>query len=192
VHFLVPGGWSSLIGIDDVSLETGMIRAFHRHMADFCGQYPDRLKGPIVASTRDVDSAVEGNQEMGEIEVGPPRSSRRSSKSRSITRASTRSGAPPPNTACRSCITARRGTRPITRVTTTCGTTSSWDGWRRTRGAQCGLSRRSSAAAFWTDIRHLRFGTLECGFGWLPFWGQAHGRAVRLCRLDRRIEDEAK
>jgi hypothetical protein len=54
VHFLVPGGWSSLIGVDDVSLETGMIRAFHRHMADFCGQYPDRLKGPIVASTRDV------------------------------------------------------------------------------------------------------------------------------------------
>src|SRR4029077_13102171 len=59
VHFLVPGGWSSLIGVDDVSLETGMIRAFHRHMADFCGQYPDRLKGPIVASTRDVDRAVE-------------------------------------------------------------------------------------------------------------------------------------
>ena len=65
VHFLVPGGWSSLIGVDDVSLETGMIRAFHRHMADFCGQYPDRLKGPIVASTRDVDSAVEEIRKWG-------------------------------------------------------------------------------------------------------------------------------
>ena len=70
VHFLVPGGWSSLIGVDDVSLETGMIRAFHRHMADFCGQYPDRLKGPIVASTRDVDSAVEEIRNWGGIQVG--------------------------------------------------------------------------------------------------------------------------
>jgi hypothetical protein len=61
----VPGGWSSLIGIDDVSLETGMIRAFHRHMANFCGQYPHRLKGPIVASTRDVDSAVEEIRKWG-------------------------------------------------------------------------------------------------------------------------------
>src|SRR5262249_16239096 len=59
VHFLVPGGWTGLIEVDDLSLETGMIRAFHRHMAEFCGRYPDRLKGPIVASTRDVDSAVE-------------------------------------------------------------------------------------------------------------------------------------
>ena len=30
---------------------------------------------------------------------------------------------------------------------------------------------------------NLRVGTLECGFGWLPFWGKPHGRAVRLCRL---------
>jgi hypothetical protein len=58
VHFLVAGGWTGLIGIDDPSLETGMIRAFHRHMAAYCGRFPDRLKGPIVASTRDVDAAV--------------------------------------------------------------------------------------------------------------------------------------
>jgi hypothetical protein len=182
VHFLVPGGWSSLIGVDDVSLETGMIRAFHRHMADFCGQYPDRLKGPIVASTRDVDSAVEEIRKWGKstwaVAVKP-----QVDISRSITRASTRSGAPPPNTACRSCTTARRGTRPITRVTTTCGTTSSWDGWCRTRGAQCGLSRRSSAAAFWTVIRHCasaRSNAASAGYrfgpsAWTsstPMWGR--------------------
>ena len=32
VHFLVPGGWTGLIGLDDPSLETGMIRAFHRRI----------------------------------------------------------------------------------------------------------------------------------------------------------------
>ena len=42
-----------------------MIRAYHRHMAEFCGQYPDRLKGPIVASTRRVDEAVREIREWG-------------------------------------------------------------------------------------------------------------------------------
>ena len=54
----------------DVSLEVGLIRAYHRHMGEFCGPYPDRLKGPIVASTRDVDAAVRGDQRMGQIEMG--------------------------------------------------------------------------------------------------------------------------
>ena len=42
-----------------------MIRAYHRHMADFCGQYPDRLKSLIVASTRAVDEAVREIREWG-------------------------------------------------------------------------------------------------------------------------------
>ncbi len=58
VHFLIPTSWLSLVGLPDPSLETGIIRAYHRHMADFCGQYPSRLKSPIVASTRDVGAAV--------------------------------------------------------------------------------------------------------------------------------------
>lgn len=57
-HFLVPSVWTSIVGVPDVSLEIGLIRAYHRHMDEFCGPYPDRLKGPIVASTRDVASAV--------------------------------------------------------------------------------------------------------------------------------------
>jgi len=58
VHFLVPSVWTSVVGLPDVSLETGLIRAYHRHMQDFCAPFPDRLKGPIVASTRDVAAAV--------------------------------------------------------------------------------------------------------------------------------------
>ena len=58
VHFLVPSVWTSVIGLPDVSLEIGLIRAYHRHMQEFCAPFPDRLKGPIVASTRDVGEAV--------------------------------------------------------------------------------------------------------------------------------------
>ena len=48
-----------------MSLEVGLIRAYHRHMHDFCGPFPDRLKGPIVASTRDVAEAVREIREWG-------------------------------------------------------------------------------------------------------------------------------
>ena len=45
-HFLIPTSWLSLVGVDDTSIEVAMIRAFHRHMADFCGSHSDRLTGP--------------------------------------------------------------------------------------------------------------------------------------------------
>ena len=45
VHFLIPTSWIEPGRVCRTSaLEIGMIRAYHRHMADFCGQYPDRLK----------------------------------------------------------------------------------------------------------------------------------------------------
>jgi predicted TIM-barrel fold metal-dependent hydrolase len=65
VHFLIPTSWTSLVGLDDVTLEVGIIRAYHRHMADFCGQFPGRLQGPIVASTRAVDEAVREIRQWG-------------------------------------------------------------------------------------------------------------------------------
>jgi hypothetical protein len=40
VHFLVPSVWTSICGVPDVSLEVGLIRAYHRHMEEFCGPYP--------------------------------------------------------------------------------------------------------------------------------------------------------
>jgi uncharacterized protein len=58
VHLLVHGGWTGVVGLADVELELGLIRAYHRYMADFCGQFPTRLKGMIIASTRAVDEAV--------------------------------------------------------------------------------------------------------------------------------------
>jgi uncharacterized protein len=65
VHFLIPTSWISVVGLDNVELEVGLIRAYHRHMADFCGQFPSRLKTMIVASTRAVDEAVRQIRQWG-------------------------------------------------------------------------------------------------------------------------------
>ena len=65
VHFLIPTSWLSVVGLDDPALEIGVIRAYHRHMSDFCGDYPDRLKSMIVASSRDVPEAVREIREWG-------------------------------------------------------------------------------------------------------------------------------
>ena len=42
-----------------------MYRAYHRWMADYCGAYPNRLGGVILAGARDVDGA------LAEITLGP-------------------------------------------------------------------------------------------------------------------------
>ena len=65
VHFLIPTSWLSLVGLPDPALEIGVIRAYHRHMADFCGQFPTRLKSMIVASSRNIDEAVREIREWG-------------------------------------------------------------------------------------------------------------------------------
>src|SRR5262249_51127321 len=57
-QFLVPTLWPSVVVLPDVTIEVELIRAYHRHAAAFCGQFPERLKTAIVASTRAVDEAV--------------------------------------------------------------------------------------------------------------------------------------
>jgi predicted TIM-barrel fold metal-dependent hydrolase len=64
-HFLVPTLWVSVVGLPDVSLEVGLIRAYHRHADDFCGQFPARLKTAIVCSARAVDEAVREIRQWG-------------------------------------------------------------------------------------------------------------------------------
>jgi predicted TIM-barrel fold metal-dependent hydrolase len=65
VHFLIPGSFMSFVGLDDPAYEVGFARAFHRHMADFCGPFPDRLKSLIVAPGRDVAAAVKEIRDWG-------------------------------------------------------------------------------------------------------------------------------
>src|SRR5438034_1800207 len=64
-QFLVPTLWVSVVGLPDVDIEVNMIRAYHRHAADFCGQFPTRLKTGIVASGRNPDEAVREIKQWG-------------------------------------------------------------------------------------------------------------------------------
>src|SRR5260370_17077921 len=65
IHFLIPGSFMSFVGLDDPAYEVGLIRAYHRHIADFCGRFPNRLKSLIVASARAPDAAVREIREWG-------------------------------------------------------------------------------------------------------------------------------
>src|SRR6202043_1257469 len=65
VHFLIPSSWVGTVGLADPTLEVGLSRAYHRHMAGFCGQFPNRLKGLIRAPARDVGAAVREIREWG-------------------------------------------------------------------------------------------------------------------------------
>src|SRR5256712_8434417 len=64
-HLLIPTSWVSVVGLPDVELEVGLIRAYHRHAADFCGQFPSRLKTMVVASARNVEEAGRGIRKGG-------------------------------------------------------------------------------------------------------------------------------
>ncbi|HEX3537832.1 MAG TPA: amidohydrolase family protein [Stellaceae bacterium] len=170
-HFLVPGGWSSAVGLDDPSLETGLIRAFHRHMAEFCGHYPDRLKGPIVASTRDVDAAIREIREWGNskwaVAVKPQidKIPADHPSLEPIWRA------------------AADYDLPIVHHSSTWnppyfpGVDDVWENIFLGRLASHPWGAMRFVAAFigggiLDRYPSLRFGTLECGFGWLPFWGR--------------------
>jgi predicted TIM-barrel fold metal-dependent hydrolase len=60
VNLLLPSGWFGTYTADeDVSLEMGMYRAYHRWMNDYCGAHPDRLGGVLLVSARDVKGSLE-------------------------------------------------------------------------------------------------------------------------------------
>jgi len=42
-----------------VPLEMAMYRAYHQWMEDYCKNYPDRLGGVILISSRDIKGSVE-------------------------------------------------------------------------------------------------------------------------------------
>ena len=149
-----------------------MIRAFHRHMADFCGRYPDRLKGPIVASTRDVDAAVARNPPMGQIEMG------------GRGEAAARQGLPADHPALDPIWrAAAEHDLPIVQSqlhldpALLSRATDLWDNIFLGRLASHPWGAMRFVAAFigggiLDRYPTLRLGSLECGFGWLPFWGR--------------------
>jgi predicted TIM-barrel fold metal-dependent hydrolase len=172
VHFLIPGSWLSLVGLPDPAFETAMARAYHRHMADFCGQYPNRLKGLIAASSRDVDAAVREIREWGKSKWAvavklllPPDFPADHPDLEPIWRA------------------AQDHDLPIAHHSSTWnppyypGYRDVWDNIFLGRMASHPWGAMRFVASFigggiFDRYPRLRMGVLECGFGWLPFWAR--------------------
>ncbi len=172
VHFLIPTSWVSLCGLYDPTLEQGMIRAYHRHMADFCGQHPTRLKGLIRASGRDVDGAVQEIRTWGKsdwaVAVQP---------SLGLHVPADHPDLEPIWRA------AADHDLPIIHHSSTWnppyypGCDDMWDNIFLGRMASHPWGAMRFVAAFvgggiYDRYPALRMGVLECGFGWLPFWGR--------------------
>jgi uncharacterized protein len=172
VHFLIPTSWLSLCGLDDASIEVAMIRAYHRHMADFCGQFPDRLTGPIVASCRRPEEAVREIREWGKakwavavmpllpegLPVDHPSLNPIWAEAQEFDLAIANHSftwTPPYYPGYRdlwdNIFIGRLAAHP-------------WGAMRFVAGF--------IGAGLFDRYPRLRMGVLECGFGWLPFWAK--------------------
>ena len=170
VHFLVPSSWTGVVGLDDTTLEVGLIRAYHRYMADFCGQFPDRLKGMIVASTAHVDEAVREIQHWG------------TSKWAVAVMLLVRRPVDHPDLEP-IWQAAQAHDLAVVHHSSTWnppyfpGSQDVWENIFLGRMASHPWGAMRFVAAFigagiMDRCPHLRVGILECGFGWLPFWAK--------------------
>ncbi|HJU15858.1 MAG TPA: amidohydrolase family protein [Stellaceae bacterium] len=172
VHFLIPTSWLSFVGVDDPTIEIAMIRAYHRHMADFCGQFPGRLTSMIVASTRNVDEAVRQIREWGKakwaVAVMP------------LLAKDIPADHPSLEPIWRE---AQEYDLPIANHSFTWnppyypGYQDLWDNIFLGRLAAHPWGAMRFVGSFvgggiFDRYPRLRMGVLECGFGWLPFWAR--------------------
>jgi predicted TIM-barrel fold metal-dependent hydrolase len=66
VNLTLPSGWfGTWTAGEDVALEMGMYRAYHRWMEDYCGSFPDRLGGVVLAGARDIEGSVKEIRRCG-------------------------------------------------------------------------------------------------------------------------------
>ena len=90
VNFMLPSGWfGTFTAGDDVALEMGMYQAFHRWMADYCGRYPERLGGVVLASSRDIEGSIRemrraGRERWAGPSTSPPPPHHGSTRSKAI------------------------------------------------------------------------------------------------------------
>jgi uncharacterized protein len=171
-HFCIPTAWTSLVGHPDPSIEVNIIRAFHRHMANFSGNHPDRLQSMIVASARDVDAAVQEIKTWGKsrwaVAVMP------------LVTKDIPADHPSLDPIWKAALDHDL---PIAHHSFTWtppyfpGAFDLWDNvfLGRLASHPWGAMRFIASViggGIMDRYPDLRVGTLECGFGWLPFWGK--------------------
>ncbi len=172
VHFLIPGSFMSFVGLDDPAFEVAMARAYHRHIADFCGQFPNRLKSLIVASARVPEEAVREIRDWG------------NSKWAVAVKPLMPTDIPPDHPDLEPIWrAAEEHDLPIAHHSSTWNPPyypayrDVWDNIFLGRLASHPWGAMRFVASFigggiMDRYPSLRMGVLECGFGWLPFWAR--------------------
>ena len=180
VNLTLPSGWFGTWSFgDDIALEMAMYRAYHRWMEDYCGAYPERLGGVILAGARDIEGG------LAEI--------RRWGKSRWAWGMMVYApvGMPLDHPALEP-FYAEAAALDLAVVLHTFtvmppyapGGQDTWDNlWLQRSAAHPWCGMRNMAALIGSGVMDrypdLRVGTLEAGHGWLPFW---------MARLDEHAE----
>ena len=171
VNLTLPSGWfGTWTTGDDVAFELAMYRAYHRWMQDYCGAFPDRLGGVILACARDVAASV---QEM--------RSWRQARWAWAVMLYAPY-GVPLDHPDFEP-IWAEAAALDLAVVLHTFtvmppyapGGQDTWGNlWLQRSAAHPWCGMRNMAALIGSGVMdrypELRIGTLEAGHGWLPFW----------------------
>ncbi len=180
VNLTLPSGWfGTWTAGDDIALEMAMYRAYHRWMADYCGAFPRRLGGVILAGSRDVAGSLAEIQQwrgaawawgilvyapfgvlLDHPDLEPIYAEAAASDLAVVLHTFT---VMPPYAP---------------------GGEDTWDNlWLQRSAAHPWCGMRNMAALIGSGVmdRHpdLRIATLEAGHGWLPFW---------IARLDEHAE----
>jgi uncharacterized protein len=180
VNLTLPSGWFGTWSAgDDVELEMAMYRAYHRWMADYCGAYPKRLGGVILAGARDIAGGRTELRRWGNsawawgmmvyAPVGMPLDH----------------PALEPFYAEAAALDLAVALHTFTVMPPYApGGLDTWDNlWLQRSAAHPWCGMRNMAALIGSGVMDryptLRVGTLEAGHGWLPFW---------MARLDEHAE----
>ena len=171
VNLMLPSGWfGTWTAGEDVALEMGMYRAYHRWINDYCAAHPERLGAVMLASARDVAGSVAEMRRYGKarwawgVLVYAPY------------------GMPLDHPDLEPVWAAAEALDlAVTLHTFTVmppyapGGLDNWENmWLQRSAAHpwCGMRNMASLIGSGVMDRYpkLRIGTLEAGHGWLPFW----------------------
>ena len=183
VNLTLPSGWfGTWSSTEDIALEAGMYRAYHRWMEAYCGRFPGRLGGVILACGRDIPSAVEEIKRWGKsgwawavLPYAPYGMPLDHPDFEPVWAAA----ADHDLAVALHTFTVMPPYAP--------GGTDNWENLFLQRSAShpwCGMRNMASLIGSGLMDRYprLRIGTLEAGHGWLPFWMariDEHARTIR-------------
>jgi predicted TIM-barrel fold metal-dependent hydrolase len=171
VNLTLPSGWfGTWTAGDDIELEMAMYRAYHRWMRDYCGAFPQRLGGVVLAGARDVEGSL--------AEIG--RCARERWAWGLMVYAPVGVPLDHPELEPFYAAAVEFDLAVVLHTFTVMppyapGGEDTWDNlWLQRSAAHPWCGMRNMAALIGSGVmdRHptLRVGTLEAGHGWLPFW----------------------